>query len=821
MRRALILPVLLIAALVLAACGGDVVPSGYYWWCEWDFQSENSFNPSWGSWVNGSGYVTNSEGLLSLTYYSSTSVTIDSFQADAIKYAAGAMSLTAAGQVFNVDVNVPTFNEIPSELIPLGEVFTFGLSNEQPGYQLSNTISITLRSNAQLAIAGLRVYGTGVKPATDLAGANCFEVERPTEVPTETYEYPTNTPIPATGSPTPTGQSTAMPTPTITPTLTPSWSPTPSPTPTAFFYLSPLIRSSDSIVCPYDCYQQVTAVVQPNAAIMGILLEGRNNAASDNTESSLAINSHSGSVGTPVFPVAINGNGINRFLGPGSVATQAAAVIPTGYAIQTFPQFFPVAPPGSTVRWAWRFWANWTNNAYTGMYHDYRFVLQGWPTATPTGTPSPTPTSGATATPTPTLTPTPLGSATAGPTFTPSPRATNLPVPGGTPPGGGGRFNANVNICAFGDGLYLWDASRASFYSQGWQVPANMRAIEDPSPWNGSGHTLDMRANGDREMNLQNLRPRWASNGTITEFIAYATAPQNEWAIAGGNTALENPQYGTHLTGSGWAVVPVNTNIRQPLFISVRLFNPASQYHNIVVTHIGLRVVGCEPPPPTPTPFNPYVPPPTLNQAQQTQAARMTATAQASITPFGTYTGNATAWAQTATAWANDGRATLDAISTMVYQGTPVGTLVTPVRTPGPTPTASGGNGGGGSGGGGIGPGLGGDISDLANNVFGVIGNVGNTAGSWLGNLTLSFDRVINAWYAAPPQAPPGVPLCSTQPRSNQFCAILYIIRYTLLSGPVGSLIMPLATVVFDLFIVFMFIRFVRAILARLGRVVV
>ena len=34
-----------------------------------------------------------------------------------------------------------------------------------------------------------------------------------------------------------------------------------------------------------------------------------------------------------------------------------------------------------------------------------------------------------------------------------------------------------------------------------------------------------------------------------------------------------------------------------------------------------------------------------------------------------------------------------------------------------------------------------------------------------------------------------------------------------------GSVIMPLATVVFDLFIVFLFIRMARAILARLSKI--
>jgi hypothetical protein len=148
-------------------------------------------------------------------------------------------------------------------------------------------------------------------------------------------------------------------------------------------------------------------------------------------------------------------------------------------------------------------------------------------------------------------------------------------------------------------------------------------------------------------------------------------------------------------------------------------------------------------------------------------------------------------------------------IGTPVGQGTPLGTPQgTPQGTPGPggqgTPI----------------PGEYGDITGIGNNVFGSLNNALGIGTGWLNNLSARFSSVINAWYTASPQALPGVPLCSSQPQSNEFCAILYIIRYTILSGSVGSLIMPLVTIVIDLFIVFMFIRLMRAILARLAKLV-
>lgn len=111
------------------------------------------------------------------------------------------------------------------------------------------------------------------------------------------------------------------------------------------------------------------------------------------------------------------------------------------------------------------------------------------------------------------------------------------------------------------------------------------------------------------------------------------------------------------------------------------------------------------------------------------------------------------------------------------------------------------------------------NVTGMGEDVFGLVNGLLVKGRDWLAELLSRTTGIYNMWRTAPVTAPPGVPLCATQPTQNEFCAILYIIRYTILSGPVGSLIMPLATIVFDLFIVFLFIRMARAILARLSKV--
>lgn len=116
-------------------------------------------------------------------------------------------------------------------------------------------------------------------------------------------------------------------------------------------------------------------------------------------------------------------------------------------------------------------------------------------------------------------------------------------------------------------------------------------------------------------------------------------------------------------------------------------------------------------------------------------------------------------------------------------------------------------------------PGEVGDVGALGGGIFATVNNLFNIGIGWIRDMSGALTRVTDAWYLAPATAPPGVPLCKTQPLAYEFCAILYILRWTMFSGTIGSLIMPLATIVFDLFIIFIFIRIARAILARLAKV--
>jgi hypothetical protein len=112
-----------------------------------------------------------------------------------------------------------------------------------------------------------------------------------------------------------------------------------------------------------------------------------------------------------------------------------------------------------------------------------------------------------------------------------------------------------------------------------------------------------------------------------------------------------------------------------------------------------------------------------------------------------------------------------------------------------------------------------GDITGIAGNLFAALANLFNVATTWIGNLSDSVGRVTDAWFNTAPVAPPGAPQCKTNPLQSDLCAIWYILQYTLFSGQVGSLIIPVATAVVDLYILFLFIKFARAILARIGEV--
>lgn len=104
--------------------------------------------------------------------------------------------------------------------------------------------------------------------------------------------------------------------------------------------------------------------------------------------------------------------------------------------------------------------------------------------------------------------------------------------------------------------------------------------------------------------------------------------------------------------------------------------------------------------------------------------------------------------------------------------------------------------------------------------MIGVVTNFFQSATIWMTSAGDLVNTTITSWYTTPAIAPPGVPQCRSNPMSSELCAIYYILRYSLLSGTVGSLIVPVAVVDVALFALLTFIRLVRAILARLAEVV-
>ncbi len=206
-----------------------------------------------------------------------------------------------------------------------------------------------------------------------------------------------------------------------------------------------------------------------------------------------------------------------------------------------------------------------------------------------------------------------------------------------------------------------------------------------------------------------------------------------------------------------------------------------------------------------------WTPQPTINrtgtqQNRETRTATLaTATANAHLTQTAVVvTGTANAYA-TGTATAG-GTPTPGATGTIDYSLPPVpgeGEL-TPIMTGIPTPGDSGD--------------LKKNTDELGGNVFSTLSNSILKAFGWLGNLN-SLSTILTAWNSTAATPLPGLPQCKVAPLSSELCAIYYFLTYTLLSGAVGSLLIPMAVIVVDVWCILSFVRLVRAILARLGKI--
>lgn len=94
--------------------------------------------------------------------------------------------------------------------------------------------------------------------------------------------------------------------------------------------------------------------------------------------------------------------------------------------------------------------------------------------------------------------------------------------------------------------------------------------------------------------------------------------------------------------------------------------------------------------------------------------------------------------------------------------------------------------------------------------IIAIIRHLLDLVSMWIGQFFSMIRTILNTWYLAPPQAIPFLPQCQTNPMSSDICAVYYIVRYTVLGGTLGGLIIPIALVVVDFGIVLSFILTVR-----------
>lgn len=757
----------LAAALILAACNSSPQPPNMADWCyQFDFTNNDSMDLTYGRWLPGVGYSTDENNNLGLTYQHSVTVAPILARVGIQKGSYGDISVASSGTVFGI--NMENQATIPAAA-PANTVYPVDFSGTTAGNleTIGSQINTTVQANGNILVAYLEVYGVGANP---FGSSNCPAFIEMTYAPPPTSTgLPTSQP---TWTPEVTDLPTLSPTPTITVTPSPSHSPTPTPTPTAYIFLGPVSTVQGNVNCPYECYLMAGAPADERAYPVGVMLLEMGGDISGNVAYGPPVSMKNGSINDLDFLTATPGHGLfDQWTIPNITPAPAGLIVagvnPTavttpGQQLYTWGNRYNAL--STWYKWAFSFWGDGSGGFdASSVYARFRPIMYGYPTPTPTPTNTPT------WSPTPTRTPqaTNLFTQTpAGPTFTPNPRATSITAIPYLP---GNTYRGPEGVCKFGAGNYLWDFRLQSAYAQGWTNPYPDEESATFQQYIGMSAPL---VNGTRLARfVLNLPP----GATVSNVQVYSPSGNTSWNVAGGFAASRNPNWQAAMSGSGWnSSGTLNGTSPTQIYAAVRT-NNADPLH---VMFIAVNVSNCQATPTATVPFQ--VQPPVNTIAPLPTIYNW-------LTPSGTYQVFGTPY------------------GTPGQYGTPAGT---PDGTPGtgtPTPGDI--------------PGEYGDIADLGGNILGVGGNLFGLGRNWLGDLSARVSGIVGAWNTAPVTAPPGVPLCTTQPQLNEFCAILYFLRFTIFSGPIGSLIMPLATIVFDLFIVFLFIRMLRAILARLSKV--
>lgn len=109
------------------------------------------------------------------------------------------------------------------------------------------------------------------------------------------------------------------------------------------------------------------------------------------------------------------------------------------------------------------------------------------------------------------------------------------------------------------------------------------------------------------------------------------------------------------------------------------------------------------------------------------------------------------------------------------------------------------------------------EAGDGLNNGWQVGQAFGNLMSGWLGQGGNAIGGLLTGFVEANPEPVPGLPLCMSNPTAHDWCAIIYIIEFTIIApGTPGELIVPMLNIMINIYIVVYFVRWVLF-LARRG----
>lgn len=110
-------------------------------------------------------------------------------------------------------------------------------------------------------------------------------------------------------------------------------------------------------------------------------------------------------------------------------------------------------------------------------------------------------------------------------------------------------------------------------------------------------------------------------------------------------------------------------------------------------------------------------------------------------------------------------------------------------------------------------------VAGQVGQLFQLVSSIGThlfeTVWGFVGGFTEGAGNMITAFVGAEAQALPGVPKCQTRPMDSELCAVWYILQHTVFSGPFGSLLIPLLTILIDLTIFLIIVLQIRNLLSK------